>query len=84
MAHKIFSETYYFSSDILKYFVDRDNEKLADDFESFATNDRLSHRDMVRFMNRWYTDSSVLTKGQPLFAATPAIPAAGLLGDEGE
>jgi hypothetical protein len=27
---------------------------------------------------------SVLTKGQPLFAATPAIPAAGLLGDEGE
>ncbi len=60
MAHKIFSETYYFSSDILKYFVDRDNEKLADDFESFATNDRLSHRDMVRFMNRWYTDSSVL------------------------
>jgi hypothetical protein len=27
---------------------------------------------------------SALTKGQPLFAATPAIPAAGLLGDEEE
>lgn len=27
---------------------------------------------------------SALTKGQPLFAVTPAIPAAGLLGEEGE
>ena len=59
MAHKIYSETYYYTSDILKYFVDRGYEKLADDFESFTTQDRLSHRDMVRFVKRWYTNSSV-------------------------
>jgi hypothetical protein len=60
MAHKIFSETYYFSSDVLKHFLDRDNEKLADDFASFTTQERVSHSDLVRFVKRWYTDSSVM------------------------